>query len=271
MPELKQLQTAFQAYLLSEDTAVASMVVSTPKVNATERLTLYREGYYLRLLEALQQDYEVLSHYLGEEAFNQLAVDYIDAHPSSFRSIRWFGKELASLMKQMPLYAEQVGLIEMAEFEWQLTESFDAADCAILSMDQMAAIPPADWSDLHLYLHPSLRYCTLHWNTVSNWNAYKEQGECHSFEKSDSPITWISWRKANEVLFRSLVRAEKRMLDGFLAGQSIATICEGLCEWMTEDEVALQLATLLKQFIADELIVAIPTHCPQSNDVESNS
>jgi len=47
------------------------------------------------LIEVLGNDYEVLHAYLGDGLFDTLAGDYIAAHPSTFRNVRWFGGKLA--------------------------------------------------------------------------------------------------------------------------------------------------------------------------------
>jgi hypothetical protein len=39
--------------------------------------------------------------------------------------------------------------------------------------------------------------------------------------------------------------------------KTFSEICEGLCEWVTEEQVAMHAATLLKRFINDEIITAI--------------
>ena len=41
----------------------------------------------------------ILKAYIGDEIFDAIARDYIDAHPSVFRNVRWFGGHLADFRK----------------------------------------------------------------------------------------------------------------------------------------------------------------------------
>jgi hypothetical protein len=255
--DLKQLQIHFQDYLLHQCLTVQNEVISTSKMSALKRLDIYRDGYYLRLVEALQQDYPVLHRILGDEDFDQLGRSYINVYPSPFRSVRWFGNGLSNFMQDADPYSDNPWLIEMAGFEWLLTESFDAQDSHVITLADMANIPFENWPGLRFSLHPSLRRLSLRWNIVPIWNEMKEQESFIEPVQTDAFSSWIIWRKAYEVQFCSLQNEEAYMVDAMASGQTFSAICEGLCEWVDEQEVAVYAATLLKRFIMDELITEV--------------
>ena len=254
MRNLAELQKKFQHYLLQQDPRIESDIVDMPPVSANARLDIYRDAYYLRLLEALQHDYPVLSALLGDEQFDQLGRCYIDQFPSNFRSIRWYGQQLADFLQQNK---HQDWLIEMAHFEWLLTESFDAADSKIVIVDEVAGIPHNQWPEMRFKLHPSLRELSLSWNTVAIWKSYKERKKFISTQKSHSKTDWIIWRKQLAIQFCSLQPDEIYMINAMAAGENFGQICEGLCEWIDEQQVAIQAAILLKRFVLDDLIQEI--------------
>ena len=257
MRSLSELQEDFQAYLLHQGNAIQADITHTEALSSIKRLEIYRDAYYLRLLESLTQDYSVVYAMMGEEPFNQFAYDYILAHPSRFKSIRWFGNRVAHFMQKTEPYCNQSWLIELAEFEWLLTEAFDERDSDIVTIEHMATIPFESWPDMQFALHPSFRKITLHWNVASLWDAYKEQNTLLSPQKTDDPISWIIWRKDQTIHFRSLTLDEAYVIDAMHLGKSFSTICEGLCEWVAEDHVAMHGATLLKRFIIDKQIANI--------------
>ena len=252
MRELQGLQSDFQNYLLDKPSGIQSAVVDVPPVPASIRLDVYKDGYYLRLLDALQQDYEVLHALIGDDEFDQLARDYIHTYPSTFRSIRWYGKELSVFLQQK---TDQPCLIEMAQFEWLLTETFDAADSEIMTIEDMAKIPPKKWPTMRFELHPSLRQLNLSTNTAAVWQSYKEKGILSDFEQSDTYAPWIIWRRELNLLFCSLSPAEHYMLQTLLSGGSFKALCEGLGKWVSEENIAMEAALFLKRLIFDQLIV----------------
>jgi len=93
MNALREQQLAFAA-AVREGANVDAL--PKPRINGEPALVgIYRHAYRARLVAALRDNHEVLALALGDEAFDAIAQAYIDAHPSRFASIRWFGDGLA--------------------------------------------------------------------------------------------------------------------------------------------------------------------------------
>ena len=71
----------------SEIDVVASQVeqVVDPSKRRTsiERIEVYANAYYARLLECLRDEFPALFHAVGEEVFDGLAFGYLQAYPST--------------------------------------------------------------------------------------------------------------------------------------------------------------------------------------------
>jgi hypothetical protein len=252
--ELRELQTDFQNYLLQQNLSIAFDIVDTTTVPVMTRLNIYRDAYYLRLIEVLQQDYPVLQALLGEEQFEQACRNYIDQHPSQYKSVRWFGIKFSDFLQDD---AKAPYLVEAAKFEWLLTESFDAADASSVTVEIMQTIPFNQWPEMRFKLHPSFRTLMLDWNVVSIWKSFKEGKKMISPQRLKQPASWIIWRKNHDTQFCSMPASEMFMLHAMANGASFAEICEGLYEWIDEQQIATQTAILLKKYILDNLISEI--------------
>lgn len=254
MHDLRELQIDFQNYLLKQNSNIQQHIISTENVPAVARLGIYRDAYYLRLIEVLQNDYPVLHAMLGDEEFDQLCRKYIDSYPSAFRSARWYGQELKSFLKTTEPYSNHSYLSEMADFEWLLTEAFDAADGAIMSLDDIAIIPPEKWPEMRFTINPALRRINLFWNVVAIWEAHNQNQELAPTQ-SEVSTNWMIWRRDLQIHFYSLPVDEAYMIDAIIKGDHFGSICEGLCEWIDELNVSMHAATLLKRFILDGLVI----------------
>ncbi|MDR3492364.1 MAG: DNA-binding domain-containing protein [Gammaproteobacteria bacterium] len=245
MLDLRQLQINFQDFLLEKKSVIENEIVEN-------RLSIYHQAYYLRLQEALQQDFKVLTQMLGRDEFNQFTRNFIVKYPSHFRSIRWYGKKLSEFMGEnsLPEY-----LIEMAEFEWLLTESFDAADSVTMTIEDIALIPAQRWSELTFAVHPSLRRMACHWNTIPVWLSYQE--EDFSLESQRNISTCIVWRSQYEVQFCALTVDESYMLEMMINGNNFGEICAALCKYIDVNEVATHAAANLKKFISFDLLIRV--------------
>jgi len=256
MTDLQDLQSRFQNFLLSGQNDISQFIVATEKVPITTRLGIYKNAYQARLIEALASNYPCLKVCLGDDEFQKIACDYIQSHPSSFRSIRWFGDELALYLLQLE-DKKYLYLAELAEFEWKMTLTFDAAERELLTIEQMAAIPPDSWGDMLMIPQPSLQRMNFFWNVVSIWQRIANEENSESPIKKSKPDPWILWRLDYVNRFYALSDDEAWAIDQMIAGVSFGKLCEGLCAFVDEQEVGMRAATLLKGWIQSGLLAEI--------------
>ena len=95
MTTLAGMQAALQRALCGDDRDVELLVVSDGRLDAARRVAIYRHACVTRLVGALAEAYPALRQALGERRFEDLAREYVAAHPSRSASIRWFGREIA--------------------------------------------------------------------------------------------------------------------------------------------------------------------------------
>ncbi|MEK7206338.1 MAG: DNA-binding domain-containing protein [Pseudomonadota bacterium] len=259
MNTLHDLQSEFQSFLLHRREDICAQVVGTDKASAEQRLAIYYDAYRLRLLEALDSNYPVLHGWTGDEEFEKLGLAYLAAHPSTHFSIRYFGHELARFLAASEAYRDKPFLSEMAQFEWAMSEAFDALDSALVRLEDMAAMAPESWPGLRFKMQDSVHRLNLAWNVPVIWKAIDAEQAPEEPQRSEYPRSWLLWRQDLKTYFRSLSVDEAWALDAAANGGTFAMICEGLCEWIDAQHVAAHAAGLLKQWILDGLISGIDT------------
>jgi hypothetical protein len=253
---LRELQQDVQRHLLGEDSRVTSAIVDAPPLAAKDRLAIYRNAYQVRLIDALQDTYPVLHGLLGDDMFMALGEAYVAAHPSVFRSIRWYGRELAEFMTHFPPCDEPI-LSEVAQLDWTLAEVFDAQDAESLRRADLAAVAPSAWGDLRFTFHPSLRRLTFRWNTAAVWKAMSADETPPRPVLNEAAVPWLLWRQNLQNYFRSMTDVESAALDSALRGRSFAMICEDLSALLSVDEIPAAAATLLGNWADSGIIIAI--------------
>lgn len=254
---LRQLQRDLQRHLLGETSAVTAAIVDAPPLPAKARLAIYRNAYQVRLIDALHETYPVLHGLLGDEAWVEMGEAYVAAHPSVFRSIRWYGQEVPQFLSASSPYADAPILAEIALLEWTLAEVFDSPDAAPLKRDALSEVEPAAWGSITLGLHPSLRRLDLSWNTAAVWKAMSLDETPPRPELAASPLPWLLWRQNLQNYFRSLNPVESAALDAAQAGRNFAQICESLCALIPEHEIPAAAASLLGAWADSGIIIGI--------------
>jgi hypothetical protein len=254
---LRELQQDLQRHLLGEASTVTAAIVDAPPLPAAERLAIYRNAYQVRLIDALHDTHPILHGLLGDEAWLALGEAYVAAHPSGFRSIRWYGGELADFLVHCPPFCDEPILAEVALLEWTLAEVFDAQDAEALQRPALAAVDPAAWGSLTFKFHPSLRRLEFSWNTAAVWKAMSADETPPRPEVAAAPVPWLLWRQNLQNYFRSMSGAESAALDAALRGRTFGEICEDLGALLPEDEIPAAAAGLLGTWADSGILIAI--------------
>jgi hypothetical protein len=254
---LSRVQDDFQRYLLRGEADIESHVVGTERVPVATRLGIYGGAYGARLTEALQTNFPALAQLLGESDFEELAAAYIRSHDSSFPSIRYYGHALPEFLTREPAYAEVPLLAELASWEWAMTETFDAADAAVLDAGAMAQVPPEEWADLRFEWHPSIRRAQLLWNVPQLWSAIVKETDRPEPSVSAEAGQWLMWRRDLETYFRSMQSSEAAALDAARAGATFGELCDRLCQWEGEAAAPAKAAGFLRDWLQSGFIVKL--------------
>ena len=252
MTNLARLQRGFQRHVLGGDIRFERQVPGTAQVPAGRRLAIYRNAYKARIVEALRDDYPGVRALAGETAFERIAHAYVEAYPSRFRNLRWYGGDLDSFVKRFSRRRGHV-LAEMARFEWELSLAFDAADAACVEIADIAQVPPERWPRMQFSLHPSARLIHLYYNVPALITGLQKGIPLPAVRRSRTAVCWLIWRQDLICRFRSLARDEALALTVLLRGGCFSEICAELSD---SSDPALRAAALLKRWIIDGLIAS---------------
>jgi hypothetical protein len=251
-PSLRELQQELQRHVLGVDS-----ISDAPPLSVAERLDIDRNAYQVRLVGALNDTYPILHELLGDGMFTALGLAFVSGNPSVYRSIRWYGAQLARFLAEHAPYRQQPVLSEVALLEWTLAEVFDAEDCAAVERSTLAAIPPEAWGALQFEFHPSVRRLELLWNAVAVWQAMSRGETPPAPECAAAAGAWLLWRKDRKNFFRSLESAETNALDAAMAGASFAEICQVLREWLADEQIPSAAANFLAVWADSGIIASI--------------
>lgn len=254
---LADLQTALQDFLLDKTQNASDLTLETAAFSREERLRIYHQAYRLRLVDALRNDYPALESYLGENDFVAIAEEFIAINPSHHPSLRWLGQKLPVFLRAHVHWKKHTHIVELAEFEWAHTMAFDAADIVIATLDDVRALQPEQWMTMRLEFHPSLQRLSCYSNAPTLWNSLIKDETAIAVEIFKESQEWLVWREDLQVIYRPLDTTEAWALDTFLQHKNFADVCGGLCEWFAEEQVPLQAAQYLQQWIRGGLVAEI--------------
>jgi hypothetical protein len=135
-------------------------------LTAEERLGIYANAYYARLLECLRESFPVLCRALGRELFDEFAFDYLQRFPSTSYTLSRLGDQFADFLEETrPDKGEgAVGwpdfLIDIARLEWSIEQVFDGPGVegqALLSAEALGRMDAATFGAARIVPVPCLR------------------------------------------------------------------------------------------------------------------
>ena len=259
MARLESIENDFQSFLLRGSAEIEKRVVGTQRVPIATRLAIYADAYRSRLIEALEAQYPALLALLGAEEFAALGHAYVQAHDSSFASIRFYGGALGAFLAVHPDFAARPWRSELAHFEWAMNDVFDAADAAPLDVQALGLIAPENWAELGFDAHPSVRRLDLLWNASALWRALTD-GQPHPPPDAQAhPVPWLLWRRELQILFRPLAGLEAGALDAMRQGRSFGGICLTLATALDEAQAPGRAAAFLREWVESGMIVGMRT------------
>jgi hypothetical protein len=149
------------------EASIESVLTPSQRLSAADRLSVYANAYYARLLECLQSDYPALRKALGDDIFNQFVLEYLQKCPSQSYTLSELGARFPKFLAETqppqepgatPSWPEF--LIDLARLERAYAEVFDGPGSEgqpTLQLGDLAAIPPDRWGEVVLDVGSGLR------------------------------------------------------------------------------------------------------------------
>jgi len=223
----------------------ASILKPNDRLNSFERLQIYNQQYWWRLLGCFQDDFRGVRAVIGERKFDRLAVAYLEAHGSTSWSLRNLGQYLPAFLRAHPeLTAPHTELaLEMAGVEWAKVLAFDTADIPVIDPQKIARRDPAK---LRLKLQPYVQLMTLRFpidqlirkqreasvetgsasNAVSAGGARRRAPRLLRAKASEEPIHLAVHRVDFSVYYKRLAPEAFNLLTALRGGATLADACE---------------------------------------------
>jgi len=135
------------------------IVEDGPNLTAMERVDVYTDMYFWRLVDILRGDFPSLVYCLGEERFNDLAKACLAKYPPHGYSLQCLGKSLPGFLREGHTTGDEPSpdfLAELAELELAKELAFDADPDEAVEEDALARLTPDQWEALRFVPMTSL-------------------------------------------------------------------------------------------------------------------
>lgn len=232
---------------------LAEVVVGDERLGAEQRVDIYANMYFYRLLDVLKEDFPATLKLLGADNFHNLVTGYLLEHPPTHFSIIGAGRHLADFLRDHPLRNEFPFAADLARLERALIEVFHARDAVALSAETMRAIAPADWAALRMRLHPAAQLLELEWNVAAT--VRRLIGDAGLPAPMPAACTVLVWRDHNRVDYREADSIERAALTSLVDGATFAELCASIASSVDSENPAVEINSRFDSWLRSGILV----------------
>ena len=210
---------------------------------AAGAMAVYRNNVLHGAVEALRANYPVIEQIVGDEMFEQVAVDYASECPPRRPALALYGERFADWLEVQTWIGDLPYLADVARVERLHIECMMSADAQSLAAPQVREI--CRHSSSRLNLHPSVRFTWLKTPAMSIWLAHQQ--------KLDAELE-LEW-EAEGVLFvrpepfvthaHRVGRAAHRLLFGIRLGETVASAMATAARLYPEEDLTAVVSSLV--------------------------
>lgn len=221
---------------------IEQVITPSRQCTSIERLQVYGNAYYARLIECLQDEFPALRHALGDETFDAFALAYLQDCPPRSYTLSMLGAKFPDFLREtrpldIPLESTWPEfLVDLATLERTYSEVFDAPgpeQQPRLRSADLFAIPQEAWPEARLIPAEGLRLLELRFPVHAYATAVR-----HKESPTIPPPTptYLAILRQDYVVRRwPLTHPAFQLLGMLCAGQPIGTATEA-CLTDADDE-----------------------------------
>ena len=258
-------------------------------LTAAERLGIYANAYYARLLECLGECFPVLKRALGEEVFTDFAFEYLQRHPSQSYTLDHLGENFPRFLDETRPGPEDGGappgavdwpdfLIDLATLEWTIGKVFDGPGVegrTLLAPEALQDFPPERFADARLVPVVCLHLLASRYPVNAYFTAVRHAGlqgdQSEEVPLPDPEPEYTALTRRDFVVRRySLTRPQHALLAAIQSG---ATVSEALAAAaavsdLDDEALAAELRSWFRLFTAEGFFQGIEQEIEPSGSAQ---
>lgn len=246
---------------------VEQVISPSQALSSVERLSIYANAYYARLLECLGEEFPVIKQTLGEETFEAFAFGYLQSYPSRSYTLNRLGANFAAFLAETRPAAsdsteeeDPLGkdwpdfLVDLATLEWTFSLVFDGPGVErepLLEATELRNIGVDRWPNARLETVPCLKLLALRFPVNAYYTAARK-GELPPLP--EQARNWLAVNRREYIVRRhEISEPQFVLLTALVEGQTIGAAIERVLELpdANVDALAGQLRTWFHDWAAE--------------------
>lgn len=243
-----------------------TVITRSRNLTAAERMSIYANAYYARLLECMEAFYPVLRSALGEDVFQSFAFEYLQHYPSGSYTLDHLGDRFTRFLEETrpddgaswPDF-----LIDLATLEWNIARVFDGPGVEfqpLLTPESLQSFPAERFGEARLAPVPCLRVLSFRYPVNAYYTAARRAEEGEEVPLPEPASEWVALTRRDFVVRRyPLTAPQHALLEKILAGATVgeAIVAAAEVSDLQDDALATELRAWFRFWSAEGFFQAI--------------
>jgi len=199
------------------------------RLSPVEQLEIYREQFWLRHTGSLVEDFPGLGGIIGQEAWQRLVEEYLEAFPPTSPSLRDLGSRLPEHVERATYLEHHELCVDMARLEWLYIELFDTIDTPPIDPGKLAAIPLQAWERARISLSPALALLEVRYPVAELRTKLRDATEPVAIPNA-APQKLALYRRERNLYHQAVSEAAFVLLGALRDGTPLVGACEQAVE-----------------------------------------
>lgn len=243
------------------------VILRSRALSSADRLEIYVNAYYARLMECLEEEFVVTRRALGEELFAAVTFGYLQSYPSQSYTLNQLGARFPRYLAEARLHAADVPegagptwadfIAELAAFERAMYEVYDGPGTeGAPAFDPAPLTSGGDWETLRLIVAPCLKLLTFSHPVSDYWEVARDGPAPATCEPRE---THVAINRRDYVVERyPLLPAEFVLLRELAEGAALASaLAAAHAAWPPGDPFEAQLGPWFTRWVAGGFFSAV--------------
>lgn len=215
-------------------------IVPSPTLKPDQRIQLYNQQYWWRLLSTLHDNFPSATRLLGYHTFNhKIAIPFLQKYPPNHWSLNHLGKELPEWVRKN--YKGEIPLLiqDSIDADWSYVKSFFAGNLPFPlgseeeTLNKKLTLQPH--VNLHQFSHPFMAFRD---EVVDQSPEYWQENPLPDMGSKGKYFFVIYRSSQYNIVWFEIDYPQYAILSTFKEGRSIAEICD----WLENQEQEIQEA-----------------------------
>lgn len=209
------------------------------------RFNIYRNNYYVAVINVLKERFPVTERIVGEEFFKATAREFVQRSPPRGQSNLGYGRQFSKFLESFPPVSDLPYLSDVARLEWARFEAAIAPEQPSVTSEDFSAVDPAHAARVGFELHAAVSTLASRHPIYDIWRTNHEDEQVHALADARGGQSVLITRSASGIEVYPISTGAVDFIAALMSGLALGEALERVGDDLSHQDFSRTLSLLL--------------------------